>query len=74
MTERATLAEPWAGQALDRGVERVASAGLNRVGHATCDRSEVNARWQAEIGDPIDPLTHPVTGFHRRLDEVLHFD
>jgi len=37
--------------------------------------SEVNARWQAEMGDGlIDPLTDPATGFHQRLDEVFHLD
>jgi L-rhamnose mutarotase len=36
--------------------------------------SEVNARWQAEMGDLIDPLTDPSTGFHRQLDEVFHLD
>ena len=36
--------------------------------------SEVNARWQAEMGDLIDPLTDPTTGFHRQLDEVFHLD
>ena len=34
--------------------------------------SEVNARWQADMGDLIDPLTDPETGFHRQLDEVFH--
>ena len=36
--------------------------------------SEVNARWQADMGDLIDPLTDPETGFHRRLDEVFHLE
>lgn len=36
--------------------------------------SEVNARWQAEMGDLIDPLTDPATGFHQRLDEVFHLE
>jgi len=36
--------------------------------------SEVNARWQADMGALIDPLTDPVTGFHQRLDEVFHLD
>jgi L-rhamnose mutarotase len=37
--------------------------------------SDVNARWQAEMGDGlIDPLTDPETGFHQRLDEVFHLD
>jgi L-rhamnose mutarotase len=36
--------------------------------------SEVNARWQAEMGDLIDPLTDPATGFHRQLDEVFHLE
>jgi L-rhamnose mutarotase len=39
------------------------------------DASEVNARWQADMGSGlIDPLTDPATGFHRRLDEVFHLD
>ncbi len=36
--------------------------------------SDVNARWQAEMGDLIDPMTDPATGFHRQLDEVFHLD
>ena len=36
--------------------------------------SEVNARWQAEMGVLIDPLTDPATGFHRQLPEVFHLD
>ncbi len=41
----------------------------------TMGASDVNARWQAEMGDDlIDPLTDPATGFHRRLDEVFHLD
>ena len=36
--------------------------------------SEVNARWQADMGDLIDPLTDPETGFHRQLDEVFHLE
>ena len=36
--------------------------------------SEVNARWQQDMGPLIDPLTDPATGFHRRLDEVFHLD
>ena len=34
--------------------------------------STVNARWQADMGVLIDPLTDPATGFHRQLDEVFH--
>ena len=34
--------------------------------------SEVNARWQADMGVLIDPLTDPLTGFHQQLDEVFH--
>jgi L-rhamnose mutarotase len=34
--------------------------------------SDVNARWQADMGVLIDPLTDPATGFHRQLDEVFH--
>jgi L-rhamnose mutarotase len=34
--------------------------------------SKVNARWQADMGILIDPLTDPATGFHRQLDEVFH--
>jgi L-rhamnose mutarotase len=36
--------------------------------------SDVNARWQAEMGGLIDPLTDPATSFHRQLDEVFHLD
>jgi L-rhamnose mutarotase len=36
--------------------------------------SEVNARWQQDMGPLIDPLTDPSTGFHQRLDEVFHLD
>jgi L-rhamnose mutarotase len=36
--------------------------------------SDVNARWQADMGVLIDPLTDPATGFHRQLDEVLHLE
>jgi len=36
--------------------------------------SEVNARWQADMGVLIDPLTDPATGFHRQLDEVFHLE
>jgi len=34
--------------------------------------SAVNARWQADMGVLINPLTDPTTGFHRQLDEVFH--
>ena len=34
--------------------------------------SDVNARWQADMGVLIDPLTDPATGFHPQLDEVFH--
>ncbi len=36
--------------------------------------SPVNARWQAEMADLIDPLTDPATGFHQRLEEIIHLD
>lgn len=36
--------------------------------------SDVNARWQADMGVLIDPLTDPATGFHRQLPEVFHLD
>jgi L-rhamnose mutarotase len=36
--------------------------------------SPVNARWQAEMGSLIDPLTDPSTGFHQRLEEIFHLD
>jgi len=36
--------------------------------------SAVNARWQADMGPLIDPLTDPATGFHQQLDEVFHLD
>jgi len=38
------------------------------------NQSEVNARWQADMGVLIDPLTDPATGFHRQLDEVFHLE
>jgi L-rhamnose mutarotase len=36
--------------------------------------SPINARWQAEMADLIDPLTDPTTGFHQRLEEIFHLD
>ena len=36
--------------------------------------SQVNARWQAEMVELIDPLTDPATGFHQRLEEIFHLD
>jgi len=36
--------------------------------------SPVNARWQAEMAELIDPLTDPVTGFHQRLEEIFHLE
>ena len=36
--------------------------------------SQVNARWQADMGALIDPCLDPETGFHRRLDEVFRLD
>jgi L-rhamnose mutarotase len=36
--------------------------------------SAANTRWQREMGALIDPLIDPVTGFHRRLEEVFHLD
>ncbi len=36
--------------------------------------SPVNARWQAEMVELIDPLTDPATGFHQRLEEIFHLD
>ncbi len=41
---------------------------------AVMGASPVNARWQAEMAELIDPLTDPATGFHQRLDEVFHLD
>ena len=41
---------------------------------STMADSPVNARWQADMANLIDPLTNPTTGFHRRLDEVFHVD
>ncbi len=38
---------------------------------AMMDASDVNARWQADMTNLIDPLTDPATGFHRRLTEVF---
>jgi L-rhamnose mutarotase len=40
----------------------------------TMDASPVNARWQAEMVELIDPLIDPATGFHQRLVEVFHLD
>jgi L-rhamnose mutarotase len=40
----------------------------------TMSASAVNARWQAEMVDLIDPMIDPGTGSHRRLDEVFHLD
>ena len=36
--------------------------------------SSVDARWQAEMVELIDPLTDPATGFHQRLEEIFHLD
>lgn len=41
---------------------------------ASMAASPVNARWQAEMADLIDPLTDPGTGFHERLQEIFHLD
>ncbi len=41
---------------------------------AAMDASPVNALWQAEMVELIDPLTDPATGFHQRLVEVFHLD
>jgi L-rhamnose mutarotase len=41
---------------------------------ASMAASPVNARWQAEMSQLIDPLTDPSTGFHQRLEEVFHLD
>jgi len=41
---------------------------------ATMDASPVNARWQAEMADLIDPMIDPATGFHQRLDEIFRLD
>lgn len=41
---------------------------------AAMDAAPVNARWQAEMTALIDPCIDPVTGFHRRLDEVFRLD
>ena len=41
---------------------------------STTAASPVNARWQAEMADLIDPLTDPATGFHERLEEIFHLD
>ncbi|HYU50782.1 MAG TPA: L-rhamnose mutarotase [Candidatus Limnocylindria bacterium] len=34
----------------------------------------VDARWQSEMAELIDPLIDPATGFHRRLEEIFHLD
>jgi L-rhamnose mutarotase len=36
--------------------------------------SPVDALWQAEMANLIDPMTDPVTGFHQRLEEIFHLD
>jgi L-rhamnose mutarotase len=36
--------------------------------------SPVDARWQAEMANLIDPMTDPATGFHQRLEEIFHLD
>jgi len=41
---------------------------------ASMDASPVNARWQAEMADLIDPLIDPATGFHQRLEEIFRLD
>jgi L-rhamnose mutarotase len=38
------------------------------------DASPVNARWQAEMAELIEPMTDPLTGFHKRLEEIFHLD
>jgi len=38
------------------------------------DAAEVNGGWQAEMAALIDPCIDPLTGFHRRLEEVFHLD
>ena len=41
---------------------------------ASMAASPVNARWQGEMVELIDPLTDPATGFHQRLEEIFHLD
>ena len=41
---------------------------------ATMDASPVNALWQADMAELIDPLIDPSTGFHRRLVEVFRLN
>jgi L-rhamnose mutarotase len=41
---------------------------------ASLATSPVNARWQSEMAELIDPLTDPATGFHQRLEEIFHLD
>lgn len=41
---------------------------------ASMAASPVDARWQAEMAELIDPLTDPATGFHQRLEEIFHLD
>ncbi len=41
---------------------------------ASMAASPVDARWQAEMADLIDPLTDPATGFHQRLEEIFRLD
>jgi L-rhamnose mutarotase len=41
---------------------------------ASMAMSPINARWQVEMAELIDPLTDPATGFHERLEEIFHLD
>lgn len=41
---------------------------------ASMAASPVNARWQAEMAELIDPLIDPATSFHQRLEEIFHLD
>jgi L-rhamnose mutarotase len=41
---------------------------------ASMAASPVDARWQSEMAELIDPLTDPATGFHQRLEEIFHLD
>jgi L-rhamnose mutarotase len=38
------------------------------------DEAPINAPWQADMANLIDPCTDPATGFHRRLEEIFRLD
>jgi L-rhamnose mutarotase len=38
------------------------------------DEAPINAPWQADMANLIDPCTDPATGFHSRLEEIFRLD